>query len=766
MTALPRTWGLATLIFFATTSLCAQVNVGELRLSVFDPAGNPVAASGSLQAATAAWQLTFSSGPDGIADVRAIPYGTYRITVHASGFQQAAAAVAIRSSLPQNLSLRLTLPVRQEEVAVTALPQQVTTDPTTRDYVVREDLTSAQPQQPGRAVLDLVASQPGWLMEANGVLHPRGSEYQTQWIIDGIPMADNRSPGYASLPDAAEFQSLTAWTAGFPAEYGRKLGGVVDAVTLRPSAGLHGEVSADGGSFGTAAVDTLLSFAFHRASFGISLDADRSDRFLDPPSPENFHNSGASTGGSAWADVDLTPKDRIRLGFSSSALSFQVPNEAFEQSAGQNQQRGTNEIAGHISYEHILSAKALAELRFSSRDLSASLSSNPQSVPIAPQQQRGFRENYASGSITGIFGKHEWKAGVDLLLTAVHENFDYAITEPAQFDPGVPASFSFRGSASGTEAAGYVQDRIALKNWTLQSGIRWDHYALLVHQNAFSPRLAALWHSESLGLSAHASYDRVFQTPAIENLLLSSSAEAQHLTSQSTGLPILPSRANYYEVGIAKTLRRHARIDLNWYTRRSTNFADDDVFLNTGVSFPIAFAGARIEGTEAKFSIPAWKRLTAQISYANMIGRAELPVTGGLLLDGGALLYARGFIPVTQDQRNTLSATARYRVRRNLWLGAAECYGSGLPFDNEITGPIDLRLLNSIDLVRQRVKPSYRTDMQIGWEVWNKEPRKLIVQAQAANVFNRFNLINFSGDFSGTAIAPPRSLGLRLRSEF
>ncbi len=43
---------------------------------------------------------------------------------------------------------------------------------------------------------DLVNSQPGWLYEGNAVLHPRGSEYQTQFVVDGIPLTDNRSPGF------------------------------------------------------------------------------------------------------------------------------------------------------------------------------------------------------------------------------------------------------------------------------------------------------------------------------------------------------------------------------------------------------------------------------------------------------------------------------------------------------------------------------------------------------------------------------------------
>ena len=49
---------------------------------------------------------------------------------------------------------------------------------------------------PGRDLQDLVNSQPGWLYEGNAVLHPRGSEYQTQFVIDGIPLTDNRSPSF------------------------------------------------------------------------------------------------------------------------------------------------------------------------------------------------------------------------------------------------------------------------------------------------------------------------------------------------------------------------------------------------------------------------------------------------------------------------------------------------------------------------------------------------------------------------------------------
>ena len=45
-------------------------------------------------------------------------------------------------------------------------------------------------------------------------------------------------------------ESISIYTAGFPAEYGRKMGGVIEVNTLRDSqSGFHGQVVLSGGSF-------------------------------------------------------------------------------------------------------------------------------------------------------------------------------------------------------------------------------------------------------------------------------------------------------------------------------------------------------------------------------------------------------------------------------------------------------------------------------------------------------------------------------------
>src|SRR5262249_1872376 len=129
---------------------------------------------------------------------------------------------------------------------------------------------------PGRRLLDLVDEQPGWLMEANGVLHPRGSEYQTLFVVDGVPMDDNRSPAFAPENQDGPVASVSVLTGNFPAEYGRKLGGVVEVTTVSDiEQGLHGTFDAGVGSFGTASASASAAYGSKTRSLSLAASSGR-----------------------------------------------------------------------------------------------------------------------------------------------------------------------------------------------------------------------------------------------------------------------------------------------------------------------------------------------------------------------------------------------------------------------------------------------------------------------------------------------------------
>jgi hypothetical protein len=65
-----------------------------------------------------------------------------------------------------------------------------------------------------------------------------------------------------------------------------------------------------------------------------------------------------------------------------------------------------------------------------------------------------------------------------------------------------------------------------------------------------------------------------------------------------------------------------------------------------------------------------------------------------------------------------------------------------------------------------RVRPSFSLDTSAGVVLATTSTRTIRVQADVRNVTNRLNVINFAGLFSGTALAPPRSIAVRIRADF
>ena len=210
------------------------------------------------------------------------------------------------------------------------------------------------------------------------------------------------------------------------------------------------------------------------------------------------------------------------------------------------------------------------------------------------------------------------------------------------------------------------------------------------------------------------------------------------------------------------------------FRRDFRNYSDDDVLLDTGVSFPIAFAQARIAGEEVRLEVPNWSRFSGYLSYANQSGIGQGPITGGLFLGSDALtgLADTTKFAVSQDQRNTARARVRFQAPRHSWFAVGGQYGSGLPADTGGANPSFLlaqygaAILGRVNLDRGRVRPGFSWDVAAGMEVYHKEHRSASFQIQAANLSNRVNVINFASLFSGTAVAPPRSVSARLRLTF
>ncbi|MGB7555157.1 MAG: TonB-dependent receptor [Candidatus Korobacteraceae bacterium] len=764
------------IVLLCSLPLFAQSQRGELRLRVMDPAGLGLKSSVELVSESNQFRQTFRTDETGALDAQHLPFGVYRLEVKCEGFAPVSQSLEIRSAIPRELNL--TLSVAGVNTSVDVRDQDTLIDPDrvgAVNQIGSQAIADRATSLPGRSLQDLVNSQPGWLYEGNAVLHPRGSEYQTQFVVNGFPLTDNRSPGSGVEIEADNVESMSVYTAGIPAEYGRKMGGIVEVNTARDSRqGFHGQVVLSGGSFDTAGAYTMLQYLDGKNLFGVSASGAMTSYYLSPPVPQNFTNTGTTGDFAGRYERDFTPSDRLTLMFRHELARYDIPNEQVQQAAGQRQDGNNFENMGIASYRHIFSANVVANFGAMVRDDSNGLSSNLLSTPIIAFQSNHFTEAYFKGTISIHHGNQEWKAGFESDNTFLHEHFADVITDPSQFDPGTPTTFRFVGSRPDLEQSAFVQDLIRLGSWTVSAGIRWDHYQLIVNQNAVSPRLGVSRYFAKSQLLVHAAYDRVFQTPAFENILLSSSPTVVVLNPNVLRLPVEPSHGDYYEVGLTKGFLGKFSLDVNSYFRDMNNFADDDLLLNTPVSFPIAFRKAQIYGTEGKVNLPVWGHLSGFVSYSYMVGSAYFPVTGGLFLGlsaTNALTDLAGRFWVSQDQRNTVRTRFRYQFLPRLWGAFGGDYSSGLPVDFDGTYEQALaqygqQVIDRVNFERDRVKPWFSLDASVGADIWKKDNLVMGMQFDIQNMNNGLNLVNFAGLFSGNSIAPPRSYAVRLKAEF
>lgn len=767
----------ALAIILIALPIFSQSNSGELRLHVIDPAGLGVKATIKIISSANQYRNTLATSDRGILDLLRLPYGIYQIEIEQPGFAVLLQSIEVRSSILTEHKIQLKLPTVNQSVNVTAVNTLIDPDQAGSVNQIGSDFINDRlGSVPGRDLQDLVNSEPGWLYEGNAVLHPRGSEYQTQFVVDGIPLTDNRSPSFGPEIEADDVQSMSIFTAGIPAEYGRKMGGVVEVNTLQdPDKGFHGRLVLSGGSFDSAGALAQGQYASGKNTVGGSASGSTTEHYLNPVVPQNYSNTGTVGDFSLDYARDLTPNDRVKFIVRHELARYDIPNEMLQQAAGQRQTADNLETMGTASYEHIFSPDATGDVRGMVRDNSNDFNSNPESTPIQLFQHNWFREGYFKAAVTLDRGRNEWKAGVESDNIFLNEMLNYNITDPTQFDPGSPVTFAYQANRPDLEQSIFIEDLIRLHNWTINAGMRWDHYQLLLNQQAVQPRLAISRYFRSADTVMHFSYDRIFQTPSFENILLSGSPSVASI--DPTGflrLPVQPSQGDYYEAGLTKVFLGHLKLGSNYFRRVVDNYADDSQIDNTTISFPIAFRKAILYGAEGKLEVPDWHRFSGFASYSYIVGNAWFPVTGGLFFGSDASDAASqltGHAPDSQDQRNTVRGRLRYQITPRLWVAGGFQFDTGLPFDfdgdpSTVLAQYGQQVLNRINFARGRIYPAFQANASAGAELHKSEHTNMRLQVDGQNLNNVLNVIDFGGLFSGNAIGPSRSFTLRITTTF
>lgn len=282
---------------------------------------------------------------------RGLPVGEYELSAEPRGFKKFVAK-DLRVQVNESVRVDITLQVGEltQTVDVSAAAETVDTNSITLKNVVDQQrienlpLNGRNPTQ----LMQLIAGVQADLLNANvtsGTTYPGvtpvsvngGRANTTNYILDGAQNNDHYSNAPNPMPDPDALQEFSVQTNTFSAEFGRNVGGIVNAVTKSGTNSIHG-----------SAFEYLRNNDLNAANFFAPLKADGTKQ--DDGLKRN--QFGATFGGPVWIPKIYKGKDRTFFFFSYQGTRTRQAPSKVEQLVPTAQQRTGNFSAlGHTIYD-------------------------------------------------------------------------------------------------------------------------------------------------------------------------------------------------------------------------------------------------------------------------------------------------------------------------------------------------------------------------------------------------------------------------------
>jgi hypothetical protein len=743
---------------------------------------------------------------DGTFKFLNVPFNPYDISVEVQGYQPLRQSVDVRSTLPIHVTLRLQLARYTASVTVRVKPSPVEleTDTSTSHVDIDKSYIQRVPATvPSRAMEQIITSTPGFAKDENGRFHFQGAHSQSEYVVDGQTISDQTGATFSDSIDPGIAQSIEVIYGNVPAEYGEKIGAVINLTTKSGlgSGAAHGDLSVGASRFST--YDGGASLGLGSDSFGLfaSVDGSTSDRFLDPVNFDNLHNHGDTSRGFVRLDWAADPSDSFRFSVLAGRTNRDVPNTYTQQAAGQNQTVETRDANYNLGWQRVLSPVAVLELDGFARLSSFRLDPSQFDTPVEASSRRSLDNYGVAPSVTLVTGVHEIKVGGEVKQFPIDERFAFGLTDPTLNDPSSPdynpalapydltrggTLFTLHASRTGVYYAAYAQDTIRLGALTANVGVRYDHNNLPATDAQLEPRIGAVYYLKETGTAFRASYDRVLYTPEYENILFSIAPAVTALAppaiqqSRQLGggsLIVHSERQNAYTVGAQQAIGSFARLDIDFWKRQVHNAGDQDQFLNTGIVFPLAFSRGDLHGWDVRVDLAQVGGLRGFVSLGHTRAIYVAPPVGGLFLDPSVLgSLTSGPFAIDHDQKLQLQSGLTYDLGKSgVWVGTNVRYDSGLvsgaaPEDlvgdpNNAWAARYIEVTDNTNLNPDRIRPRTIWDFSVGADL-KRLHVPVSLQIDVLNAFDVKGVYNILSVFGGTHVIPPRTVAARLRYEF
>jgi len=462
-----KSWLAAALAVYFVASVASangQTTSGTISGTVVDPSG-AVVENAIVQIHNPVSGLDRSASTDSKGDFSFpnVPYNPYHLTVNASGFARNVQDVEIRSAIPVNIKVSLSLAANSDTVTVEAGSDLVENDPTGHTDVDRGLFDKLPLESQSSSVSSLVTlASPGVAADSNGLFHGMGDHASNSFSVDGQPITDQQSKIFSNQIPVDSIESLEVIPGAPPAEYGGKTSLVIVATT-RSGQGVktpHGSINASYGSFGSSNVGFDLAYGGDKWGNFISANGLNTSRFLDPPEFQAMHDHGNEANIFDRIDYQFSTADSIHLNLGFTRSWFQTPNSIDNLHLGQSDPFGnplpatdqrsqikTFNIAP--TWTRVINPNTVFTLgAFVRRDEYSYFPSDNPFADVGPanlqqetiSQYRTLANAGLRASLSYAKGIHNIKAGINYGQTFLDENFQLGIVAPLLNAPCLDAS--------------------------------------------------------------------------------------------------------------------------------------------------------------------------------------------------------------------------------------------------------------------------------------------------------------------------------------
>jgi outer membrane cobalamin receptor len=724
---------------------------------------------------TVARQVT---GADGKFSFSGIPFGDYTVEATAPGLVGDHQHLQISSS--QIASIELTLVQGEEIIQIqedwsVPPPQPVTGSVAT---VTRQQLNET-PGGDDRPITDVVATQPGFVADSLGNIYARGNHANIQYQVDGIPVPDSVGSLFAASIPVRLINGLEIYTGGMPAEFGERLGAVVNLTTRAAGENPTGNVQVRYGSF-----DTIEPGATYATKLGSTAGIfgggsfQYSERALDPPSIYPIlHDNGYT--GRAFTRIDWAPCDvnRYELFATYGHNKFDIPidpsiepltmpgetrppDQYGNVSPGYtphdtNATETEDELFVAASWTHRFDTGQLmiAPLYKLSRGVlfsDAEHALGPLSDPgaTASDVTRVAQHAGAVAQYSVQSGSHLMKAGVQTdFLHGTTDFTSYARADGGGVDPTMTQSGNDHLDALTSGA--YVQDHAVAGKLAIDAGFRLDEFHVMLADGTTndsagaSPRLGASY-AFTKDTVLHAFGGVNWQPPSPLDAADAARALGVVPADQQVTYDLKPETDLATELGISSRIVKPLRGALTGYARYAYNQLDDTAIGSTSLLSNYNFRRGRAAGVEASLDLRVGPWLSA---FAN----GTLSMAQGQGISSAKFLFTPQELADTSwqtlDHAQTWTANGGVTVRDGRYtLTGLLQYGSGLRTGADNDQHVPGHVVGDITAAYQFAPRAY----------------PIRVAIDIINVANEYYAYRIANGFVGSSYGQPRSVFLTL----